>query len=312
MQYDSIKIRFTVQERLIYMRNLRDKITSFVMAACIVFSSAFLLLPSEAQAADTVTSTVNIATADKNMRGPGYDWANRYDILTLTNLHLDTEEAYGLRLPKNCTVILEGNNYIKADKYGISCSGNIVFKGKGSLTIDAGEIGIYLITQDSSQKIRLIEGKYTINAGKYGVYSDAADFSFVNGNLDINMSGEDSYAIFGRCVNLLGGKFSANASVETTHELVVDNIDIDIVSTASALASKNLKIKNISVEDYNGEHFPVHVPALFSVTMSRDGSIIFFLQYLLQVLPPVSSSLHSAERKKLKNYTNALKLKATM
>ncbi len=236
------------------MRNLRNKVTSLIMSAVIAISSAVLILPAESQAADTVTSTVNIATADKNMRGPGYEWANRYDILTLTNLNLETEEAYGLRLPKNCTVILEGNNYIKADKYGISCSGNIVFKGNGSLTIDAGEIGIYLITQDSSQKIRLIDGKYTITAGKYGVYSDAADFSFVDGSLDISMSGEDSYAIYGRCVNLLGGSFSADASVSTTHELVVDSIDIDITSSSAALSSKNLKIKNISVEDYNGEN----------------------------------------------------------
>ncbi|MBE6541637.1 MAG: hypothetical protein E7672_04240 [Ruminococcaceae bacterium] len=264
------------------MKNTLNRITAVILTVITVFSFAVIALPSQIAASDTVTTTVNIATADRNMSGPGYYWANRFDTLTLTNLNLDTDEDFGLRLPNNCTVILEGKNYIKAGKYGISCSGNVVFKGNGSLTIDAGEIGIYLVTQDSTQKIRLITGDYTVTAGKYGVYSEAADFSFVDGTMSINMIGDSSYAILGRCVNLLGGKFSANASVETTQELVVDGIDIKIESSNPALASKNLKVKNISAE-YNGENT---INASSTASKSRS-SIIFgdsipgFVDYIL-------------------------------
>lgn len=236
-----------------------------------VLSATFLVMPTMTEAAsDVITSTVNIATADKNQSGSGYYWANRYDILTLTDLHIETEDAYGLRLPKNCTVELKGDNYIKAGKFGISCSGTVVFKGDGSLTIDAGEIGIYIITQDSTQKIRLLDGDYEINAGNYGVYSDAGDFSFVDGELEISVSGDDSNAIYGRCVNILGGDFSANAPVYTTHELVVDGVDIEINASSAALVSKNLEVKNISVE-YNGEN---SINAKSTASKARD-SILF-------------------------------------
>lgn len=52
----------------------------------------------------------------------------------------------------------------------------------------------------------------------------------------------------------MGGKFTANNSVEATNELVVKGINLDIKSTKSALSAKILNIKDISVTDYNGEN----------------------------------------------------------
>lgn len=231
----------------------RRKIISIILSLMTVFSLCVIALPTTANAGNVITSTVNIAIANKNERGDGYYWANRYDILTLSGINIDTEDAYGLRLPKNCTVELEGNNYIKASKYGISCSGTVVFKGSGSLTIEAGDIGIYLIAQDNTQKVRLIEGKYTITAGTYGVYSEEGDFSFVGDSMDINIGTPDGWAIMGRAVNLLGGKFKANAPVETTHQLLVSGLDVNIEANRSAFVSKNLNIKDIDIDEYNGE-----------------------------------------------------------
>lgn len=234
--------------------NLR-KVTSIILSLLTVCMLCVTVLPTTALAGDPISTTVNIANANKNERGDGYDWANRTDVLTLSGVNIDTDEAYGLRLPKDCTVILEGSNYIKAAKYGISCSGTVVFKGSGSLTIDAGEIGIYLIAQDNTQKVRLIEGKYTITAGTYGVYSEEGDFSFVGDSMDITVGTPDGYAILGRAVNLLGGKFTANAPVETTHQLLVDGLDVNIEANRAAFASKNLKVQNIDLggAEYNGE-----------------------------------------------------------
>ena len=149
---------------------------------------------------------------------------------------------------------------MKSSKYGLSCAGTVVFKGTGSLTVDAGEIGIYLITQDRTQKIRLIEGSYTVTAGKYGVYSDAADFSFVGKSMKIT-AGER--AILGRCVNLLGGTFAADTPVEATQSLIVNGVTVDIDASSPALVSKNLEIKNLDFGggDYNGEN-SVHAKGL--------------------------------------------------
>ena len=90
------------------------RILSVILTALMLFSLCIAVIP--VSAAGAITTTVNIATANKNQRGNGYDWANRYDVLTLNGLNIVTDDAYGLRLPKNCTVVLEGKNYIKASK----------------------------------------------------------------------------------------------------------------------------------------------------------------------------------------------------
>ena len=79
------------------------RISFILLTAVMLFTLCAAVLP--ASAAETVTSTVNIATANKNMRGPGYDWANRTDVLTLDGLNIDTDDAYGLRLPKRDFVL---------------------------------------------------------------------------------------------------------------------------------------------------------------------------------------------------------------
>lgn len=236
------------------------KFLSLILTLCAVFTMSVIILPDSANAAaEAVRKTVNIAGATKNERGPGYDWANRTDILTLEGLNIVTDDPYGLRLPNNCTVILKGDNYIKAAKYGVACSGTVVIKGSGTLTIDAGEIGIYLVSQDTSHKIRLIDGEYKIKAGKYGVFSDYADFSFVGKKMTIEVP-EGAEAIMGRRVNLVGGSFTANASVNSSHELTVEGINLDITSSLPAFSAKILSIKDVAltsggaaVEEYNGE-----------------------------------------------------------
>ncbi len=231
---------------------------------------AVLCLSMPLAAADTIITTVNIANARQNVYGAGYTWDNLEDVLTLRNIHIETDDPYGLRLPKNCTVVLKGDNYIKAGLYGISCSGTVVFKGSGSLTIEAGDIGIYLISQDDTQKVRLLEGTYTIKAGTYGVYSDAADFSFVGDSMNVTVEAEDGYAVYGRAVNLLGGALEANASVASTHQLLVDGLKLDLESARPALSSKYLTVKNLS-SPYDNEN------VLHAVSTRKDvrNSILF-------------------------------------
>ena len=235
--------------------------TSVKIASLFAFLIAVLtltcLLTPVCAAGETITKTVNIAAANKNESGPGYYWANRYDTLTLSGMRVETDDPYGLRLPKNCTVVLEGDNYVKAAKYGVSFSGTVFFKGTGSLTVEAGEIGFYLISQDKTQKIRLIGGTYTVTAGTWGIYSDAADFSFVGDSMTVNMTNPDSPAIEGRCVNLLGGTFTANAPVEASQALLVNGVTLDITANRPALSAKNLEIKNIALAgggEYSGEN----------------------------------------------------------
>ena len=257
------------------MKKSRHSILSLMLALVMIFTLCAGVLPASVCAAETVTKTVNIAEATKNERGPGYDWANRFDILTLNNLHIETNDAYGLRLPKNATVVLKGNNYIKAAKYGVSFSGTVIFKGSGTLTIEAGEIGLYLISQDNTQKIRLIDGKYTITAGKYGVYSEAADFSFIGKEMSVNVTDLAGKAIQGRVVNLLGGKFTANAPVESTHALVAEGVNLDINASSPALVSKNLSVRDIQFSDGSTEYAGQNSVKAKSIAKNERTSAVF-------------------------------------
>jgi len=236
------------------MRTMCRYRISFALSAILVMLFlVFLTVPTKA-ADKTITTTLNLVNVSQNEQGEGYYWANRDDVLTLDGFRLDTENDFGLRLPKSCTVVLKGTNYIKAGKYALTCAGNVSFKGNGTLILDGGEAGIFIYTEIGTEKIRLLEGNYQITAGKYGVYSKQADFSFVDGKMDITVNSPEGYAIYGRNLNLVGGTFTANNSVEATNELVVKGIHLDIKSTKPALSAKILNIKDISVTDYNGEN----------------------------------------------------------
>ena len=199
---------------------------------CTVFALLSACLPVQVSAVSgnniVISETVDISRANVNVEGNGYSWANRFDILTLDGIHIETENAYGLRLPKNCTVVLKGDNYIKASKYALSCAGTVTFKGNGTLTLDAGEIGIYIFSETGTQKVRLLDGHYTIHAGTYGVYSAAADFSLTDGTMDITVDNPDGAAVSGRIVNLVGGKFTANNAVDASHILNIKGIALEI------------------------------------------------------------------------------------
>lgn len=218
------------------------------------------ILPVLADDPVTITTTLNIAQANKNQRGHGYEWHNRTDVLDLNGLYLDTTNDYGLRLPKDCTVNITGTNYIKASKYALSCAGTVVFKGSGKLILDAGEAGIFIYTEVGTDKVRLLEGEYEIHSAKYGVLSTAADFSFVDGKMTITVDDADGAAVSGRIVNLLGGTFTANNAVEASHMLTVKGINLDVNANRAAFSSKNLTVSDIaltadgaSIAEYAGQ-----------------------------------------------------------
>lgn len=239
----------------------RNPILKRILVFCVAAALLCLCgMPVLAAKRQVVTHTLDVAAAKKNMIGAGYNWQNRYDTLELDDLYLDTEEDYGLRLPRSCTVTLKGENYIKAAKYALSCAGTVTFKGDGKLILEAGEIGMYLYSEDGTQKIRLLDGTYEIHAGDYGVFSVASDFSLVDGSLDITVDNEDGSAIQGRIVNLLGGSFRANNAVDASHILEVRGVNLDLDCSRPAFTAPTMKISSVdlvadgaAVDVYDGQ-----------------------------------------------------------
>ena len=145
------------------------------------------LLP--ASAATVLTEGVSILNPKANMRGPGYDWANRTSTLTLSNLNIETTDAYGLKLCDGATVILEGKNYIEASKAALYLEGNVIFRGNGSLTLVGGEYGILCHSTRVTNKLSLNGGTYHIQGGVDGIASPYQKVAI--GAVSITVSGKN-------------------------------------------------------------------------------------------------------------------------
>ena len=291
------------------------KILSLAAALLMLITVTAASLPVSA-VTYVIDETVNIAAARQNLHGHGYEWANRTSTLTLDNCNIVTKNDYGMRLPGECTVVLKGNSYIRAEKYALSCAGNVIFKGNGTLTLDAGDYGMYLISQDNTTKVRILSGKYKVTAERCGVYSEYTDFSLAGGSFEVSTTGESSRAIFGRIVNLVGGSFVSDSTVEATHTLLCDSIDLDIKSTESALIGKKLTVRNIAIDGadgYAGENEIVgHATKRWHVKSILFPSLPGWIDYvlLIAVLAAVAACivlpiLH--KRKKTKELYEQLK-----
>lgn len=211
------------------------KVLSIFFALLIIITCLFAY--ANVSFATTITNTIDLAYVSQFVEGTGYFWDNLYDELTLTNLNLVTNSEYGLKLPENCTVILKGDNYIKAEYAAVSFQGNVTFKGTGTLTVVGGTYGFYNYSQNDSHTVRLTEGTYNISGGTAAIYSPDAIFEFTSGKLNLESNGD--FAIIGKIIRLLSGKLTSKGSIKTSKLLTLSDIDAKFESNVSAFQSVN-------------------------------------------------------------------------
>lgn len=187
----------------------------------------------ETTAGGVIIQTVNLINANKNQRGTGLFWHNPSDTLTLTNMTIDTPDNYGLRLPDGATIVLEGNNVIKASKVALSVEGNLTVKGKGTLTLVSDDKGIVVSTLNVNKKLTFIDGRITITSGGDGIYTENAIVSQNDrAKLEINTK-NSAYAINARQIKLLGGEYKSNASL-FGEDIKLMTVKLDIASDKAA------------------------------------------------------------------------------
>lgn len=242
------------------------RLALLALSVCMLFSSVWVFTPA-ADAAVKITQTVNLSHPEKNMRGSGYYWANRTDTLTLTDLYIDTEDEYGMKIAAGATVILNGNNYIKASSVALGCAGDVIFKGNGSLTLVSDDIGLYFYATKDTATARILSGTYEIEAGGHGIYSPYSAVSFVDGKWEIKAPNPDKNAIEGRAFKLYGGKMTTDNTIHATASLDVQALSLSVTAGKPALVSdKTLKIEDVALsvgadadalaktDAYNGEN----------------------------------------------------------
>lgn len=259
------------------------------ITALILVILSLTLLPTVAMASPqgaTINKTVNLADVSKNAKGNGYEWANLTNTLTLDNLNVNTVDEFGMKIPKDATVVLKGNNYITAASVGLVCTGQVTFEGNGTLTIVAGDVGIDMTGVYTSHLARFSSGAITLTAGSTAIRSASAEISLMGSSITANINGDraSARAISGRTVTISGGSLTANASVYASNSLKITSSNIDISAEASALECPNgitITKEKITAgdtpstlsptEEYNGEK----AVKLISTASKKKPSILF-------------------------------------
>lgn len=264
------------------------KALSALLALITVFSLAIPSLVVTASTESTaITETVNLSNISKNARGSGYEWANKTNTLTLNNMVINTTDEFGMKLPKDATVILKGKNYITAASVGLVCTGQVTFEGGGTLTIVAGNVGIDMTGVYASHFARFRSCYISVDAGNVAIRSAAAELSFTNDcsfTLCITGDRTTAKAIDGRNVTFTGGGIAANAGIYASNSLKISSANIDITSETPALECPNgitITKESISAgdtastrataESYNGEKSLL----LLSTASNKKSSILF-------------------------------------
>ncbi len=264
------------------------RILSTLLALIAVFTLIIPALNISAETSNpTITQTVNLASISKNARGSGFEWNNLTNTLTLDNMTINTADEFGMKLPKEATVILKGKNYITASSIGLVCTGQVTFEGGGTLTIVAGDVGIDMTGVYASNLARFQTCYISVDAGKTAIRSAATELSFMNDcGLTLCITGDraTAKAIDGRNVTFSGGGLSANAGIYASNSLKISSSNLDVISETPALECPNgititkesisagdTAATRTSVEAYNGERSLL----LTSTATNKTPSILF-------------------------------------
>ena len=199
-------------------------------------------------AGNTLTEGVSILNPKQNIHGDGYEWHNPSDTLTLTNLKIDTDDEYGLKIADGATVILKGNNYIKASKAALYIGGNVVIRGSGTLTLEGGETGILCNSIKNTDKLSITEGTYNINGGIDGIRADFSRVALSGGKLTV--SGGSGYAINVRELQTSAGvTIKATGTLYSSYSMLIQGTNLTVESSQPALLSDGtLKTESMTIK----------------------------------------------------------------
>ncbi len=276
---------------------MKKKIISFLLVLLFLCSA----IPYTAFAASsTLSSSIDLPAINEHDFGSGYEWDNRKCILTLNGLNLDTDDALGIKLPSGSTIILEGDNRIKASLYGIQCLGALTIKGDGTLTVTASEIGIFASSTQENHSITFREGSMSIKGAKNGIYSENAEIVFSGAAVKINAS---ECSVFGKNIKAVSGSLEFTEKIKAKGTLSVSNTNLSVKSSDKAIEAERVYTKDVSIsvgqslsslkkaDEYNGEK------AIKTIGTKKEskkgflfgGKLPAFVDYLVIILVAVAA-----------------------
>ena len=233
-------------------------------------------------ASEKITKCLDLANVGHDDIGNGYEWDNIEKTLTMDDLNLSTTDEYGIKLPEGATIILNGDNYITASKYGIHCLNSLIFKGSGTLTINAVEVGIFAASTLSSDVIQFFDGNITIINTKIGVYSEDAKLSFLGSTVSITASDN---SVYGKDVRISGGNLDFHGPLYSKSAVNIAGATVAITASKPAITSatneisitaKNIMVGNTTSTLSNiGEYAGQNCVKIIPQTKKASPSLLF-------------------------------------
>jgi len=211
-----------------------------IKAVILTLILSMLIVPSMCLgvSAAEINTTVNLAYVKQHVNGDGYYWDNVKKVLTLNDLNINTDDAWGLRLPEGATIELKGTNTIKSGKYALGCPGNVTVTGNGKLILESGEHAIFVHTENESHKFRVFGGEIIAKGNTTGFYSEHSEFSMTGGKVEFSSNGD--YAVNSRVFSMTGGKVTVDGTLRTTHLLRLNESELTVSDDKKALETVNL------------------------------------------------------------------------
>ncbi len=213
---------------------MKKKISAMLLAVIMLLSWQATALPSSA--AETITETLDIAGLNKNGSGAGYNWANIDGILTLDGLRIETKDDYGLKLPEGATVVLNGDNYIKASECAIRCVASLTIQGNGTLTLISDDTAVFCGSNVDRDTVRFRSGKITISGCETGVYAEHATVAFTGADVTLNAK---SYSVRAKNIQMSGGNVTAVGKLSAKADMSLSGVNLTANGTAPVLSAGN-------------------------------------------------------------------------
>ncbi len=237
-----------------------------ILIIMMIMLMTLMLFVLPANADETITKTLDIASLNKNSTGAGYTWTNIDGILTMDGLRIETEDDYGLTLPSNATIVLKGNNYIKASDCAIRAVSGLAIEGTGTLTIISGNTGIACASNSELDALRFRSGSISITAEGNAVFSEYATVYFSGAKATI--SGK-THAVRAKNIQITSGKLDFAGRLSAVSNLSIKGANVTASSQAPVL-SAGVKLELSSVDIFCGNS----LDALSEVTEYNGSSAI--------------------------------------
>ncbi|MBP5255611.1 MAG: hypothetical protein J6Z80_01010 [Clostridia bacterium] len=232
-----------------------------------LLSVAFIISAAVPCSAAALSDGVSILNPKQNIHGTGYEWDNPHDTLTLTNLRIDTDDDFGLKVPDGATVILNGVNRISAKVAALYIGGKVTIKGDGRLILDGGEYGVFCNSSDRRAKLSIISGRYAVTAGKSGFYSAVEKIS-LSGKAEIDVSG-GSFSFETVSLEITNGAtVRAVGQIKSSVSCLISAANVNVTAPDRAIISPSLVIERVSVDAGEG-HDNEYVSQASLITVSE-------------------------------------------